>query len=210
MCKLIDIIRIISISLLLTALSHTAHATSVPLLVVMTKVNESPESVASEQARLIQQIAEQITTDPQNIVENLKRNELTFPTFTWGAVLDASFIIGANIEQGVAYGPSEECNGVKSQRDYFSKGPTIGFSASADGSPVFGFWRGNIESLEGWAFPVTQAGAYGAGLGVTEWIGTNGDFLGFTVQIQFGLSLELETGATHTSFTDDVECGVSI
>lgn len=121
-----------------------------------------------------------------------------FQTMSFGLVADASILFGGNIEEGIVVDLKDRS---RKPEVYLTAGWSIGASAGADASMVYGFWVD--KDISGYGEGVTMAASYYAGMAVAFWWAnsasdTPGKFLGFTLSPQFGAGAEVEYGRNIT------------
>lgn len=122
-----------------------------------------------------------------------------FQTMSFGMVADASVLFGGNIEEGIVVDLKDR---TRKPNKYLTAGWSIGASAGADASIVYGFWTD--KDISGYGEGVTMSASYYAGMAVAFWwansaSSTPGKFLGFTVSPQFGSGVEVEYGRNITT-----------
>ena len=135
-----------------------------------------------------------------------------YGSFTITAGGDGSYILGANASGGIAFGRVDECEtgGTTGDKDWkmtwlATTNVTAGASIGGDVSLDVGFWRSRFDDLHGYAWGIVIGGAPGS-VGVTasgwtgiDWLpGSKGKFLGITLGVQAGLSLEGEVNWGYT------------
>jgi hypothetical protein len=114
---------------------------------------------------------------------------------TLGFVVDASAILGANMEVGRAYGP----RGLLFSVAYATFGVSYGVSAGADVGAVSGTWIVDIDRLSGDSWGAVVAGGVGPDLGIGLWFTYDNEFIGWTTSGSVGVSKEL--GEINRVFT---------
>ena len=135
-----------------------------------------------------------------------------YGSFTITAGGDGSYILGANASGGIAFGRVDECEtgGTTGDKDWkmtwlATTNVTAGASVGGDVSLDVGFWKPRFDNLHGYAWGIVIGGAPGS-VGVTasgwtgiDWLpGKKGKFLGITLGLQAGLSLEGEVNWGYT------------
>ena len=114
-----------------------------------------------------------------------------FPTTSWGPTFDFS-VIG-----GMAFAKGEVFDG-SAYRDFKSTAWTAGLSAGVDVSYEVGRWKVDQSGFAGQAQGLVLAAGYGGGLSLTFWWNMDGDYIGWSVAPQGGVSLEAEYIAGQT------------
>ncbi len=109
---------------------------------------------------------------------------------SFGVEGDGSAIIGASGSVGINNSIS---GGQYNVKGFASAAGTIGASAGLDGSLEVGFWQDDYDEIGGWAHGGVIGGSYGGGVALSFWWKMDGgEFAGWTISPQGGVSAELE------------------
>ncbi len=126
-------------------------------------------------------------------LENLARQDGK-RSLTVGAMVDAQFLIGANVEVGVAI----DLTGSQPVKGFTTLGLSAGIALGADGGVNVGIWEDSNDEIFGDAQGIVYASNAVAGMNHGFWVGYPpkgqcclGEYKGLTVGISAGLGAEI-------------------
>jgi len=136
-------------------------------------------------------LAAQIQNKPcfQTLMQEVEA--LGYQTITIGGAGGASFILGADGENGFAF----DTTGRYAPSTYHNLGFKMGFTAGGGASVVLGFYKGTNQTgpagFGGDGHGATVSGSFGGGAGMAVWYGYNGALNGFTIAANSGAEVEV-------------------